>query len=159
MSDLELNKKQEERDAVDGGFAVVDRERLIEEETREITPWYKHFIHVFTSPEKMMQECFNEDPPKGASVGVVGAILFTVIYYILTFMNPQYKQSILDVLRAQGIAETALDNAYRLNMITLPIGTIIGIFISCLFAAIVLQIIKAIAKDKCKFGPIYKVML
>ena len=54
MSDLELNKSQEERDTLDGCFAVVDRERLIEEETREITPWDKHFIHVFTAPEKML---------------------------------------------------------------------------------------------------------
>ena len=159
MSDLELNKKQEERDALDGGFAVVDRERLIEEETREITPWYKHFIHVFTSPEKMMEECFNQEPPKGASVGVVGTILFTVIYLILTFMNGQYKQVLFEQFRAQGIVETALDNTYSLTMVTGCIGGIIGVFFSCLIGGIVLFIIKAIAKDKGKFGTVYKVML
>lgn len=159
MSDVELNKKQEERDALDGGFAVVDRERLIEEETREITPWYKHFIHVFTAPEKMMEECFNQEPPKGASVGVVGTILFTVIYLALCFMNIAYKQTILDTLRRQGIAETALDNTYRLSMVTGSIGAVIGVFFTCLIGAIVLQIIKAIAKDKGRFGTIYTVML
>ena len=159
MSDLELNKSQEERDTLDGGFAVVDRERLIEEETREITPWYKHFIHVFTAPEKMMEECFNQEPPKGASVGVVGTILFTVTYLLLISMNTEYKQVLFEQLRAQGLAESALDHTYKLSMVTGGIGGIIGVFISCLIGAIVLQVIKAIAKDKGKFGTIYKVML
>lgn len=159
MSEVELDKKQEERDALDGGFAVVDRERLIEEETREITPWYKHFIHVFTEPEKMMEECFNQETPKGASVGVVGIILFTVTNLILTFMNAQYKQTLLEQFRIQGVAETGLDNAYSLSMVTGCIGGIIGVFFSCLIGAIVLQIIKSVAKDKGKFGTVYKVML
>lgn len=158
MSDREENKK-EERDALDGGFAVVDRERLIEEETRTITPWYKHFIHVFTSPVKMMEECFYQEPPKGASVGIVGIILFTVICLGLTFMNPQYKQTLFDQLRSQGIGETALDQAYQLGTITGLIGGIIGVFIGCLVGGIVLFIIKVIARDKGRFGTVYKVML
>ena len=158
MSDREENKK-EERDVLDGGFAVVDRERLIEEETRVITPWYKHFIHVFTSPVKMMEECFYQEPPKGASVGVVGIILFTIICLGLTFMNPQYKQTLFDQLRSQGVGETALDQVYQLGIITGGIGGIIGVFISCLIGTIVLFIIKAIVRDTGRFGTIYKVML
>lgn len=159
MSDIELNKNNEERDALDGGFAVVDRERLIEEETREITPWYKHFIHVFTAPEQMMEECFSQEPPKGASVGVVGTILFTIIYLLITSMNSEYKQLLLDGFRAQGVAETALENVYALGIVTGVIGAVVGVFFGCLVSAIVIQIIKAIAKDKGKFATIYKVML
>lgn len=158
MSDREENKK-EERDVLDGGFAIVDRERLIEEETRVITPWYKHFIHVFTSPVKMMEECFHQEPSKGASVGIVGIILFTVVCLLLTFMNPSYKQTLFDQLRSQGVGETALDQAYQLGIITGLIGGMIGVFISCLIGGIVLFIIKVLAKDKGRFGTIYKIML
>lgn len=159
MSDLDLDKKDQKRDTLDGGFAVVDRERLIEEETREVTPWYKHFIHVFTSPEKMMEECFNADPPKGASVGIVGIILFTIIYMLLCFVNSEYKQVVYDQLRMQGLSETAIDSAYSLSMVTGSIGAVIGVFVSCLFGAILLQIIKVILRDKAKFSAIYKVLL
>ena len=158
MSEREENKK-DQRDALDGGFAVVDRERLIDEETRKVAPWYKHFIHVFISPVKMMEECFNQDPPKGTSVGVVGVIVFTVICLGLTFINPQYKQILLNQLRSQGIGEVALDQSYQLGIITGLIGGLIGVFIGCLIGAIVLFIIKIIARDKGRFGTIYKVML
>ena len=74
-------------------------------------------------------------------------------------MNVQYKQTLFEQLRMQGIEEVALDNTYRLSMVTGCIGGIIGVFFSCLIGGIVLFIIKAIAKDKGKFGTVYKVML
>lgn len=159
MSDLEKKELEEQRDAMDGGFAVVDRERLIEEETREITPWYKHFIHVFTAPGQMMEECFSIEPTKGASIGVVGCILFMTIYMLLTFMNPVTKMTTLETLRNSGIEENALNQTYSFSMISGTIGGVIGAFVMALLSAVLFQIVKAILKDRCKFGTIYKMIL
>lgn len=159
MSDLELDKKDSTQDKLDGGFAVVDRERLIEQETREVTPWYKHFIHVFTAPQKMMEECFYADPPKGASVGVVGCILFISIYMMLCFVNPEYKQMLFEQFRMQGVPEASLDTTLQIGMISGIIGAVISVFITCFFGALVVFITKAILRDKGRFGAFYKTML
>lgn len=159
MSDLELNKQNEQRDTMDGGFAVVDRERLIEEETREVTPWFMHFIHVFTAPSKMMEECFSVEPTKGGSVGVVGCLLFTTIMLLVNFFNPVMKASVLDAWRSVGIAEDSLNQMYSGSMIGGTIGGVIGVFIMALVNAVLFQIIKVILKDQCKFGTIYKMIL
>lgn len=159
MSDLDLKENSSNRDQLDGGFAVVDRERVMEEETREVTPWYKHFIHLFTAPEKMMQECFNADPPKGASVGVVGTLVFMVLYMALCFVNLEYQEMIYNQFRMQGLSEASINSSFKISMISGIIGAVIGVFISCLFGAILLMIIKMILRDKGKFGAFYKVML
>lgn len=159
MSEIEINENKQERDALDGGFAVVDRERVIEEETRTVTPWYKHFINAFISPTKMFEECYGQEPYKGASYGIVGMILFTVIYLLINFSNPVIKQTTMDTLRNAGTAENMLSQTYSTTIITGIIGTIIGSFIGILFIAIILQIIKVIAKDKGKFSNLFKMLL
>lgn len=159
MSEVEINEKKEERDVLDGGFAVVDRERLIEEETRVVTPWYKHFLNAFISPTKMFEECYGQEPYKGASFGIVGMILFTVIYLLISFTNPVIKQMTMDTLRNAGTAENMLSQTYSTTIITGTIGAIIGAFLGTFVIAIVLQIIKAIAKDKGKFSNLFKMLL
>ena len=157
MSDLDLEK--DKRDQMDGGFAVVDRERLIEEEVRSVTPWYKHFIHVFTAPTKMMEECFSIEPTKGASIGVVGIILFSAIYMLLNFANPLVKMQTFEALRNAGIDESKLAQTYQVSRISGTIGAIIRAFISVFFTALLIQIIKAIVKDRCKFATIFKMVM
>lgn len=157
MSDLDLEK--EKRDQMDGGFAVVDRERLIEEEVRAVTPWYKHFIHVFTAPTKMMEECFSIEPTKGASIGVVGIILFSAIYMLLNFANPLVKMQTFETLRNAGLDESKLAQTYEVSRISGTIGAIIGAFISVFFTTLLIQIVKAIVKDRCKFGTLFKMVM
>lgn len=158
MSEVEETKK-DQRDQMDGGFAVVDRERLIEEEVRGVTPWYMHFIHVFTAPTKMMEECFTVEPTKGASIGVVGIILFSAIYMLISFANPIIKQTTLEMLRASGLDESKLQQTYEVSRISGTIGAVIGAFFSVLLTTILLQIVKAILKDRCKFGTMYKMAM
>ncbi|PHV72111.1 hypothetical protein CS063_01125 [Sporanaerobium hydrogeniformans] len=155
MSEENSSIQSQERDLLDGGFAVVDREKIIEEETRVITPWYKHFINVFVAPRKMMEENFYADPPKGTSVAVVGTILFTALFLILTFANPVQVEAIYNQFRMQGIAENMLKQKYMLAQVTGLIGGLVGVFFGALLSAIGLQIFKVIAKDKCKFGSLY----
>jgi len=159
MSDLELNKNNQQRDAMDGGFAVVDRERIIEEEIRNITPWYKHFIHVFTAPGQMMEECLAVEPTKCTSVGVVGSILFMVIATLISCFNPTVKLQSYETLRASGIEETALGQMYSISMVSGVIISVITIFLGALLSTVLFQIAKAILKDKCKFSTIYKMVL
>lgn len=159
MEDEELKKKDTERDALDGGFAVVDRERLIEEETREVTPWYKLFIRAFTSPEKMMEECFYSVPPKGGSIGAVGCILFTVINMLIVFLNPVSKRLTMEQLRAGGAAEDAIDQIYSVTMISAIVTGIISVFATCFLTAVLIQIIKAVLRDKGTFANLYKMLL
>jgi len=147
------------RDLIDGGFAVVDREKIIEEETRFVTPWYKHFINVFLAPRKMMDENFHNDPPKGLSVGIVGNILFTVIMILLTVANPIMKQQVLDSFRMKGIAEEMMAQKFAITQVTGVIAGIAGIFIGALLVAVVIQVAKLIAKDKGKFGSIFAMVL
>ena len=159
MSDQNDFLQNNERDLLDGGFAVVDREKLIEEETREVTPLYKHFINVFIAPRKMMEENFYADPPKGTSVAIVGCLLFTTIYLILTFANPVQVEQVYDGFRMQGIAENMLKQKYMLTQVTGIIAGLISIFLGALVSAVGLQIFKVIAKDKCKFGALYVLTL
>ena len=153
---VELGKQEDE---MEGGFAVVDRERLIEEETRGITPWHKFFIGAFTEPSKMMEECYGTEPFRGASYGVVGCILFTMLYMFISFLNPATKVATIQALRLKGIAEESLNQTYSISMISGIIGTTIFIFISVFIAAVIIQIMKVIAKDKASFGNIYKMLL
>lgn len=135
------------RDAMDGGFAVVDRERLIEEETRVITPWYKHFMNMFFAPTKMMEECFYHEPPKGMSVGIVGCLLFGALAGYITMLNPIMK----DTLRATGIDESMIAQKFEMLKITGSISTAVSAVITAFLTAIVLVIIKAIFRSKGKF--------
>lgn len=151
--------KAEERDLLDGGFAVVDREKIIEEETRTITPWPVHFINLFIAPRKMMEENFHQDPPKGMSIGIVGSILFGVIATILTFANSAQKEQVLNTLRMAGTAEEMISQQYAMAQVTGVIGVVAGVFLSALFIAVPIQIAKAIAKDKGKFGLLYTIAL
>jgi len=159
MDNMNLDE-QNKRDDMDGGFAVVDRERLIEEETRGVTPWYKFFIEAFTAPSKMIEECYGQEPYRGASYGVVGCILFTLIYSLLSLINPVTKAILFDSWRGLGtIAEENLGQMYSVTVISGSIGGVIGVFIGAFFSALAIQIIKAIAKDKANFGNIFKMVL
>ena len=159
MEDMNLNE-QNNLDEMEGGFAVVDRERLIEEETRGVIPWHKYFIEAFTSPSKMMEECYGQEPYRGASYGVVGCILFTAIYSLLTLINPVTKATLFENWRALGtISEENLSQTYSVTVISGSIGGVVGVFFGVLFSAIAIQIIKAIAKDKASFGNIFKMLL
>lgn len=159
MSEEKVQLDDQGRDYLDGGFAVVDREKIIEEETRVITPWYKHFINVFAAPRKMMEENFYQDPPKGVSIGIVGSVLFTIIMTLLTFQNPITKQQALDGMRMNGIAEEMLGQGYVMAQVTGTIAAVVLIFIGSFFTALVIQIVKAIIKDKGRFGSLFTVVL
>ncbi len=159
MNEEKMQSGEPERDLLDGGFAVVDREKIIEEETREITPWYKHFINVFLEPRKMMEENFYHEPPKGVSVGIVGAILFTVIATLLTFANPSMKQTVYDGFRMSGISEEMIAQKYAMTQVSGVIAAVVMIFISAGLTALVIQIVKAIVKDKGKFGLLFTISL
>lgn len=151
--------ENQERDLMDGGFAVVDREKLIEEETRYITPWYKNFINVFLDPKKMMEDCFYEEPPKGMGIGIAGSMLFSLLYTILTIINPIVKEAEYDKLRMEGIAENLIGQSYIYSKLPLIIGTVIGVFLGALITAVILKIATLIAKDKAKFSVLYTVGL
>lgn len=153
----ELEKK--ERDAFDGGFAVVDRERLIEEETRVVTPWYKHFINAIVAPSKMMKENLLCEPPKGNSIAVVGFILTILLLTFMQHINPEMRQMVYDALRSKDVAEDMISQQYIVSLVVGAISSFIGVFIVALVQTIILQIIKAIAKDRCKFASLYTVML
>lgn len=164
MSEVELEKQNNEqnvdtRDAMDGGFAKVDRERLIAEETQEVTPWYKYFLRAFTSPGKMMEECYGQEPYRGASYGVVGCIIFAALYMLIYFLNPVFKASQIEQFRIVGNPEEQLEQLYSIATISGVISGVIGVFFGAFIVAIVLQIFKAIAKDKASFGNIYKICL
>lgn len=158
MSDLDLEKSKE-RDSMDGGFAVVDRERLIEEEVRSITPWYKHFIHIFTAPMQMMEECLGIEPTKATSVGVIGCFVFSAIYSLLLLLNPINKLATYEGLRAKDTLETALEQTFSVLVISETIGSIIVVFFGAFISAILFQLVKVILRDRCKFATIYKMLL
>lgn len=145
----------EERDLLDGGFAVVDREKIIEEETREITPWYKHFINIFIDPRKMMEENFYHEPPKGMGVASLGTILFTTLLILLNFANPIIKKTAYDAYRMAGIGEEFIAQKYAMSQVGGVIGGVIAVFLGALFTAVALQVAKAIVKDKGRFGSLY----
>lgn len=153
MSNLEKDDKME------GGFAVVDRERLIEEETREVTPWYKHFINVFIAPHKMMNECFNANPPKGAGIGAIGSVLFSILCMQIQLSNPIYIQQIMQQKRQLGISEDMIQSSMALTKIQVSIGAVIGIFLGALIMTAIITLIRLVLKDKAKFGMLYRVTL
>lgn len=151
--------KEAEMGLLDGGFAVVDREQLIEEETRVVTPWYKYFLRTLYAPQNVVEENLLLDPPRGASHGVVGTFVYTIITILLSFMNPVMKQSLYDSFRASGTDEAMLSQKYTMQMATSVIGGVIGVFAIIFIITFVLQIIKAIAGDKCKFSTLYTMVL
>ena len=155
MSEL----KKEERDTFDGGFAVVDRERLIEEETRVVTPWYKHFINSIIAPSKMMQENLLHEPPKGNSIAVVGFILFIILITFMQHINPEIRQMVYDVLRNKDVAEDMIAQQYIVTLVVGAISSFVALFAIAFVQTLVLQILKVIAKDRCKFASLYTVML
>ena len=150
---------QEERDLMDGGFAVVDREKLIEEEIRETTPWYKNFINAFLAPRKMMEDCFYQQPPKGIGMAVMGAVIFGMIYSILVTINPISKEMAYNQLRMKGISENMLHQTFTYSLVGSAVGGVIGIFIGALITTILLKITTLIAKDKAKFSRLFTVAL
>ncbi|WP_070000508.1 YIP1 family protein [Cellulosilyticum sp. I15G10I2] len=159
MNEEKFQSGEQERDLLDGGFAVVDREKIIEEETREITPWYMHFVNIFSSPKKMMEENFYHEPPQGMAIGIIGSILFTVIATLLTFINPVMKQTLYDQFRMSGISEEMIGQRYAMTQISGIIAAVVMIFVSAFLTALLIQIVKAIVKDKGKFGSLFVVAL
>ncbi len=155
----ELEQEVPVRDAMDGGFAVVDRERLIEEETRVRTPWYKHFINSMIAPTKMMEENFEHEPVRGMSVAVVGILVFTILTLFLQHANPSIRQLAYDMLRTGGVEEDMIHQQYMVKLVVSGLVSVIGIFFSVFILTIILQILKAIAKDKCKFASLFTMML
>lgn len=153
------NNGEVEKDMMDGGFAVVDRERLIAEETRVITPWYKNLINLFIAPTKTMEETIEADPVKGTGLGIFWAGFFSVIFTLLTLINPLQKQVILDALRANNIAEEKLQQVYQLQLISGSIGVVITVIIGAFISALILQIIRAICKDKGSFKKLFIIAL
>lgn len=155
-----MNKLDKDgQNAFDGAFAVVDRERLIEEETRVVTPWYKHFINSIVSPTKMMKENYLQEPPKGNSIAVVGLILSIVVIMMVSNMNAGIRQATYDILRNKGIAEDMLAQQYMVGLFIDGVSMLIGVLFSALTLSIGFQIIKSIFKDKYKFGQLYTVVL
>lgn len=142
-------------DLMDGGFAVVDRERIIAEETRVITPWYKNLVNIFIAPAKAMEETIEADPIKGMGLGFFWSILFAVVYVLITYSNPLQKQQIYDMLRNMGTTEDKLAQAYQMQMISGGIGVVVGVALAALIIAVGLQIIKAICRDKGRFKKLY----
>lgn len=161
----EVSKAKEEvstttqSDLMDGGFAVVDRERLIAEETKVITPWYKNLINIFIAPTKAMEETIEADPIKGMGLGFFWGAIFAVLCILITYMNPLQKQQLYDMLRNTGVAEDKLAQAYQMQMISGGIVGVIGVALSALIIAVGLQIIKAICRDKGRFKKIYIISL
>lgn len=153
---VDITKKD---DMMDGGFAVVDRERLIAEETKVITPWYKNLINIFVAPTKAMEETIEADPVKGTGLGMFWGMVFTLICTLLTFINPLQKEFLLDTLRKAGTAEEKIGQMYQLQMISGSIGAIIGVIIAALMMAVGLQIIRVICKDKGSFKKLFIISL
>lgn len=153
----ELEKK--DRDAFDGGFAIVDRERLIEEETRVVTPWYKHFIHAIIAPSKMMQENLLCEPPKGNSIPIVGFILTVMLITLMQHINPVFRQMVYDTLRGKDVAEDMISQQYIITLVISMISSFISLFVIALAQTIILQIMRIIAKDRVKFATLYTVVL
>lgn len=147
------------QDMMDGGFAVVDRERLIAEETRVITPWYKNLINIFIAPTKAMEETIEADPMKGMGLGFFWSILFGIIATLITYSNPLQKQQIYDMLRNMGTAEDKIAQAYQMQVISGSIIIVISTAFAALVLAVGLQIIKAICRDKGKFKKLYIISL
>lgn len=148
-----------ERDMMDGGFAVVDRERLIAEEMKVKTPWYKNFGNLFVAPSKTMRETIEADPVKGIGFGLGWGTVFAVIYILVTYMNPLQKIAMYDLSRKMGVAEDQLAQKFQLQVISGCITSIIAVAFSALITAVVLQIIKAICRDKGSFKKIYIIAL
>ena len=155
-----MNKlDQNEQNAFDGAFAVVDRERLIEEETKVVTPWYKHFWYSMVSPTRMMQENYLQEPPKGNSIAIVGLILSITIIMMVNNNNIGIKQAAYDALRSKDIAEDMLAQQYMVKLFIDGISMFINTLFSGLILSICFQVMKPIFKDKYKFGQLYTVVL
>ncbi|WP_054743292.1 YIP1 family protein [Cellulosilyticum ruminicola] len=144
---------------MDGGFAVVDRERLIAEETKVITPWYKNLINLFIAPTKAMEETIEADPVKGTGLGIFWASFFSVIFTVLTFINPLQKQALFDTLRQVGTAEDKLEQSYQLQLISGSIMVVITVILGAFISALGLQIMRAICKDKGSFKKLFIIAL
>lgn len=148
-----------QNDMMDGGFAVVDRERLIAEETKVITPWYKNLINLFIAPTKTMEETIEADPVKGTGLGIFWASFFSVIVTLLTFINPLQKQAMFDALRQAGTAEDTIQQSYQLQLISGSIMVVITVIFGAFISAVGLQIIRAICKDKGSFKKLFIIVL
>lgn len=148
-----------ERDMMDGGFAVVDRERLIAEETKVKVPWYKNFGNLFVAPSKTMGETIEADPVKGIGFGFGWGAVLSIICILITYMNPLQKVAIYDMSRKMGVAEEQLAQTFQLQMISGCITAAIVVAVSALITAIVLQIIKAICRDKGSFKKLFIIAL
>lgn len=140
------------KDLMEGGGAVVEREKILEEMER--IPWWKNFMQLFYSPIKMMKWNFTQDPPQGMSVAVVGLLLFGIIVMVLTYLNPLFKEQIYEIYRMYGIDESQLQEQYRLVQITSTITAVFGLFFKGLITAIVLSGIKLLFKLRGAFQPL-----
>lgn len=156
----ESNQTQEaKRDLLDGGFAVVDRERIIEEETKVKTPWYKHLSNCLFAPSKAIEENVLNDPPKGMGLGICVVILLTELVTFITFMNPAMRQTTYDALRVAGKAENQLAQIYSISMVSgLITAGIVGLAVTFI-DAILFKIAFAIAKVKISVKKLFIIML
>lgn len=148
-----------ERDMMDGGFAVVDRERLIAEEMKVKVPWYKNFANLFVAPSKTMAETIEADPIKGIGFGLGWSAVLSIICILVTYMNPLQKIAMYDLSRKMGVAEEQLSQTFQLQVISGCITGAIAVAVSALITAVVLQIIKAICRDKGSFKKLFIIAL
>ena len=156
---MENEPQKNDDHLMDGGFAVVDRERLIAEETKEITPWYKNLMNLFVAPKKTMNETILADPVKGTALGFFSAAFLGIIYMIIYYMNPVVKMTIYDTLRAAGISEERLATQMKITTVSSCIGILVGVLLASLIVTVLLQIIRAIAKDKGSFKQLFIISL
>ena len=148
-----------DRDMLDGGFAVVDRESLIAEETKVKIPLYNNLANLFVAPSKTMEETIEADPIKGTGLGMFWSIVFAIICTLITFTNPLQKEFLYDTLRKAGTAEEKIGQVYQLQMISGSIGVIIGVIFAAFIMALGLQIIRAICRDKGSFKKLFIISL
>ncbi len=165
VAQVNLKATQEEtsaaaqHDLMDGGFAVVDRERLIAEEMKGKVPWYKNLMNLFVAPSKTMHETIEADPVKGIGLGLGWSAVFALIYMLIYYMNPLQKIALYDAYRKQGKAEEELAQVFQMGVISKCLTIVIAVAFSALITAIIFVIIKAIFRDKGSFKKLYIIAL
>lgn len=157
MDDIK-EEKQSQNDEMEGGFAVVDRERIIDEEIIQKVPWYRYFFQAFTSPRKMIEACYGTEPYKGASYGIIGCLLFTILCCLILYVNPVYKAYALESLRNVS-TENQLQPLYIQSCMLAIIGSCINVFFQVFIMASIIRIVIMVTKNNASFKNVYKMGL
>lgn len=146
---------------MEGGFAVVDRERIIEKEMEEMekASWGKNFINLFFSPSKMMKENFYQDPPQGMSIAVIGLLFFGILSMVLCYINPLFKEQIYEMYRMFGMDEAQLAEQYKMVQVVSTISAVFGVLGSGFITAIVLNTIRILLKLEGGFKVVFTAVL